>query len=178
MKWTHGGARTMKAREALRPAVRDYARPEDLFAFTEKIFVSRLPLGVRPTLRDLAYLRTDGERFVEPGAYGHARGAERDCFGNAYRAVDADPSLTYVQGLVRGRSDFVYPHAWCVDDRGRLIELTWDCTASTGYELYFGVRFKRHQLAALIVHYGGLDWFEGFSLVIGAESADQTMAER
>lgn len=152
----------------------EYAQPQDQFAFAEEVFGIKLPLGVRPTLRDLDYFRWHGERFANPGTYGHVRGAKRECFRNAYRAVDADSSLTYVQGFVLGFAGLIYPHAWCVDRRNRLIETTWDCSAATGNEHYYGVRFSRHQLAGLLVHFGTFDWFEGFSSLIEIESSEQT----
>ena len=155
-----------------------HADPEAQRAFASEIFEATSPLRVRPTMGDLAYIRRHGERFADPGLYGRVRGTVRECFGNAYRAANVDPSLTYVQGFVRGHADLIYPHAWCVDRRGRLIELTWDCAAATGGERYFGVRFTRRQLAILIVQYGNLDWYEGFSSVIGVESSQQTMGER
>jgi len=155
-----------------------YASPQDQFAFAETVFGAPMPLGVRPTLEDLAYFRGRGERFVAPGLQGRARGESRRCFANAYRAVDADASLSYVQGFVRGFAGLIYPHAWCADRNGRLIELTWDCDAASGDEQYFGVRFTRSELAALFVRHGNFDWYEGFSDVVGTAIGARTESGR
>ena len=156
----------MREGNAFRPSNFEYAQPEDQFAFAQEIFGSRVPLGVRPTLDDLAYFRQHGEPFATPGTYGHSRGAQRESFGNAYRAVEADPSLTHVQGFVHGFAGFVYPRAWCVDASGQLVELTYDSATANGSERYFGVRFSRFELAVLIAHGRTFDWYEGFSGVL------------
>ena len=157
----------MEAAKPILPLSGDvYAGRDACNAFAEEIFGVRAPLGVCPTPGDLAYLRNHGETFADPGTYGQERGAQRQCWANAYRVLDADASLTYVQGFVCGSDGLIYPHAWCVDLHDRLVEVTWDCEKATGEERYFGVRFTRFQLAALIVHYRTFDWYEGFSSVL------------
>lgn len=59
-----------------------------------------------------------------PEKYAHLRGAPSCCFDNALKAVRADPTLTYVEGVYAIGSTHYTPHAWCLDPQGQLLEMT------------------------------------------------------
>ncbi len=60
-------------------------------------------------------------------------------------------NLTYVEGYaVSGSSDSLYAihHAWCIDDRGFVLDRTW-----SGGTDYLGVPFKLTFLAAYLLRH-------------------------
>ena len=91
------------------------------------------------------------------------------CWRNATNALWENSQLSYVQGFVQG-SDYrrreLTLHAWCTDVDGRLLEPTWDVRDATGGVVYWGVPFTRDQLANLHLHYGVLDFYDGFADVL------------
>jgi hypothetical protein len=62
---------------------------------------------------------------VCPDAYAHLIGASNECFDNALVAVRQEPSLRYCEGVYSTGHTWFTPHAWCVDPKGELVELTY-----------------------------------------------------
>jgi uncharacterized protein len=58
----------------------------------------------------------------DEGSFKCKKGAAHYCYNNAYQAAMADPSLTYVEGIVQGGG--VGAHAWVVDKSGKVIDPT------------------------------------------------------
>jgi hypothetical protein len=59
-----------------------------------------------------------------PSAYQAMRGPTGRCFDNALAACRADPSLRYCEGVYGYGQGHYTPHAWAIDIRGELLELT------------------------------------------------------
>jgi hypothetical protein len=59
-----------------------------------------------------------------PAGYRPLLGAPHTCFRNSAEAALADPELGYCEGLLSVGPQ-VAAHAWCVDQRGRVVELTF-----------------------------------------------------
>lgn len=73
------------------------------------------------------YLLRHGRFFSgeELGDYEHLKGPEGNCFENALHACEADPSLHYYEGVYAVGGGHYTPHAWCVTDGDRLLEVTF-----------------------------------------------------
>jgi hypothetical protein len=58
---------------------------------------------------------------------GFQRGERNCCFANAFRLARARSGLSYVEGFgtLWGSDTSLHRHAWCVDDRGQVIDPTW-----------------------------------------------------
>lgn len=74
------------------------------------------------------YLLRHGKFFSGeqlPAEYEALKGAERNCFENALRACEANPSLRYFEGVYTVGSGHYTPHAWCVTADDHLLEVTF-----------------------------------------------------
>src|SRR3954469_15460930 len=60
-----------------------------------------------------------------PDEYRQHCGPLMHCFFNAMSAAIEHPELTYVEG-VYSVAGLPKPHGWCVDTRGRIVELTFN----------------------------------------------------
>jgi len=57
---------------------------------------------------------------------GYKRGQMKECFSNSANAALADFSLTYYEGLAVSSSlPMPIHHAWCVQEGGGIVDLTW-----------------------------------------------------
>jgi hypothetical protein len=54
----------------------------------------------------------------------YPRGPAKQCYRNAAQLALDFPALTYVEGVAQGGSILI-PHAWCIDEDGRVVEATW-----------------------------------------------------
>ena len=65
-----------------------------------------------------------------------SRGIMKECFRNAFMLMAAHSELIYVEGYASG----VIPvyHAWCVDQKGKVVDPTWGDDG----QVYFGVPFS------------------------------------
>jgi hypothetical protein len=89
------------------------------------------------------------------------------CFQNATHAALSNPSLTYCEGYAF--SIFPVLHAWCVDEHGRVIEVTWpkEFNGADYFGIPFNTRFLMRQLSRTET-YGLLDSpADKFALVRG-----------
>src|SRR5688572_20901429 len=59
-----------------------------------------------------------------PRPQGIRRLAEKRCFENAFRRA-RERGWHYCEGLALWRIKFPIHHAWCVDERGLVVETTW-----------------------------------------------------
>lgn len=66
-----------------------------------------------------------------PEKYQPLRGGPNECFRNSLAAVEADPSLRYVEGVYSTGGGHYTTHAWCIDPSGELLELTMPTDADT-----------------------------------------------
>jgi hypothetical protein len=56
---------------------------------------------------------------------GYRRGTPKECYANAARLVGEKPGLRYVEGFVwRDSLPLAIQHAWCIDAKGRVIDVT------------------------------------------------------
>lgn len=69
-------------------------------------------------------------------------GPERECYRNAALLALGDPRFTYVEGYAAYTVPLL--HAWCVDDAGNVLDVTW--RSREGTPEYFGVPFRRSYL--------------------------------
>ncbi|ALG75738.1 hypothetical protein AL072_32910 [Azospirillum thiophilum] len=107
----------------------------------------------------MAYLLNHGQSWAPvPLPTSIMHGALSDCFTNAWKTVQTQPDLRYVEGYGYD-PDIGFPieHAWCIDSAGRVLDLTWrDATRCR----YFGAIFPPKavvQIQALTGVYGVLD---------------------
>jgi hypothetical protein len=56
---------------------------------------------------------------------GVVRGLENQCYDNARILCLAHPAWSYIEGVVRSSGGYPTAHAWCVDERGIVIDNTW-----------------------------------------------------
>lgn len=66
------------------------------------------------------------------------RGRPKECYHNAYLLALSNPRLIYCEGYaVSGNVPLPVAHAWCIDEKGNVIDPTWKDGRS-----YYGVPFK------------------------------------
>jgi hypothetical protein len=87
-----------------------------------------------PTHRLVLRLGREFEGQALPSRY--KRGRPRECFLNSLKAVFDFENLRYVEGFALAPRLIPVEHAWCIDERNRVIDLTWD--RPEGCE-YFGI---------------------------------------
>jgi hypothetical protein len=75
---------------------------------------------------------------------GFARGEFKECFSNAGRLALSHSNLTYCEGYAC-RDGLLIPihHAWCLDDKDRVVDITWLDPESCSY---IGVLFSHQEL--------------------------------
>lgn len=73
-------------------------------------------------------------------------GQQKACYANAQYLARTRKGLRYAEGFATG----VVPveHAWCVDEKGRVVDPTWDEERTIGLDAgakpdYFGIAFDR-----------------------------------
>lgn len=59
-----------------------------------------------------------------PDAWAPLHGEANACFNNSMEAAMAHRELRYFEGVFGSQGNFT-PHAWCVDQAGEVVELTW-----------------------------------------------------
>ncbi|MEW5860063.1 MAG: hypothetical protein AB1861_22190 [Cyanobacteriota bacterium] len=88
------------------------------------------------------------------------RGKRKACFENCFRRMLEYPNLIYCEGFSVGESaNILIPHAWLVDEQGRLIDPTWT-SREVESSTYFGIAFDCEfvmEVAANAKYYGVLD---------------------
>jgi len=100
-----------------------------------------------------------------PKSYRHLKGQLRMCFANAAKAAMDDPSLIYCEGYAS--SIIPVLHAWCLDPKGRVLELTWPKPGADYFGVPFQLGFVKRQLL-LNGSFGLLDqMYNRFALVRG-----------
>jgi hypothetical protein len=108
----------------------------------EKELARRRDIWTHPTLYKGAgdLLLKHGE-FYEgqqiPQEFEHLIGAEQQCFLNALHAAEADPRLTYCEGIWATGSGHFTTHAWCVYDR-KVVEVTAPTEGVENYSIKLG----------------------------------------
>ena len=138
-----------------------------------------IPNSINPSDADVAWFAANGKTWTQPREHERfRRGQLGECWANAYRASRRDPSLRYVQGLVQpAHHDLLVPHAWCVTDADALYELTWDVSAATGAEVYYGVVFSFEDLMELQNATGDMRWYDGFADILQARDLREATAK-
>lgn len=106
-----------------------------------------------------------GEVFECRDDAGYHRGVSKECFRNAALLSLENDELTYVEGY--GMLDsipFPIHHAWCVDERGVVVDVTWDADSP---RQYIGVRISKEDLRDNLLKngvYGVLDTGVGINV--------------
>jgi len=101
------------------------------------------------------FILQNGKHFIPQSLPQHLvkyQGRKKECFKNAYQF--AGNGFTYVEGYAF--SIIPVEHAWCVDNEGKVYEITWDEPGSE----YFGVQFNFEyimEIALMKKCYGILD---------------------
>jgi hypothetical protein len=115
------------------------------------------------------FILRNGEEFRSAPFTG-TRMTPRKCFSNAAELCGEGPAAYYAEGYGwRNDLPIIIHHAWCVDEKGFVIDPTWndpeDCQ-------YFGFKMKRSELWRRLAsqsHYGLLDSGRGFNLKLMQE---------
>ena len=129
-----------------------------------------IPDDIEATPGDCAWFAERGRIFRGPFVQWPVPGEDGACWYNAAKAMWADQSLRYMQGLVQGPfTHELVAHAWCIDRNDRVVETTWDVTKSTGFEKYFGVVFTLDDLCVLQNATGRYAWYTGFADILTGE---------
>lgn len=88
------------------------------------------------------------------------------CYKNAFELMVARKDLIYVEGYAQ--SIIAVLHAWCVNDKGEVIDPTWTGDTPMG-TAYYGVPFDREYAIRQMLKkskYGLLDdWENGYPLL-------------
>jgi hypothetical protein len=109
--------------------------------------VAGAPRRYSPEQALLAYGRDWNPSVVSPSWL--VMGPKRNCFGNALAYAVDRGDVYYVEGYALDRQlGMPMQHAWLVDDRGSVIDPTWDDPEENDY---FGIAFKR----AFVVKFAG-----------------------
>ncbi|WP_254511386.1 hypothetical protein [Anatilimnocola floriformis] len=116
------------------------------------------------------FLRRYGRRYLPqdlPTKY--AGGKFGVCYANSYRLA-SEHAVTYVEGYaISTRTASPHLHAWCVDEKGLVLDPTWRSGT-----FYFGIPFRLEFLKKAIAertergdcYYGWLDdWRPGWPLI-------------
>ncbi|WP_147283026.1 hypothetical protein [Pseudorhodoferax soli] len=70
----------------------------------------------------------------------YPRGPAKQCYRNAAQLAMDFPELTYVEGIAQGGSILI-PHAWCIDEDGRVVEATWPETGNAYWGAAYDTEF-------------------------------------
>lgn len=96
------------------------------------------------------------------------RGKMKECFRNAYLLALSRPHMTYCEGYAAGIGIMPVMHAWCIDENGQVVDVTWKDGRN-----YFGVPFKIAYVSRIIrskKNYGIIDnWEHKWPLLRGEE---------
>jgi len=95
-----------------------------------------------PALWPARFLIAHGQVFApSPRPEDTPQGTMRDCFANAFRLATDEPAhVTYYEGVGKVTDwPLVLPHAWCVDQQGRVIDPTWHHDHTNAPEVYCGL---------------------------------------
>lgn len=99
------------------------------------------------------FIRRNGMQFNAAPFVGK-RGKPKHCFENATLARKG----TYVEGYaIRKDLPLLIHHAWRVDEKGNVIDSTWDAPQDCEF---FGIKFSNSELACALDelnHYGVID---------------------
>jgi len=100
------------------------------------------------------FLLVHGQPYAPPAVArpkGVRKGTDKQCFANANHLA-ANRLWTYVEGY--GTSYIPCHHAWCVDDDGNVVEVTWRNSGSS----YLGIAFPQDivELSMLVTGYYGV----------------------
>jgi hypothetical protein len=96
-----------------------------------------------------SFIKNNGKEYSE-SIPAQKMGRVKQCYMNAYRLADRDPSLTYVEGVAMNASvPFPLEHAWVVNQQGQVIDPTW----SDG-KAYFGVPFSNDYMHKVALRSG------------------------
>lgn len=82
-------------------------------------------------------LQAHGRPFDSPKIKKMRHCLPQRCFNNALMAMTSRYDLTYCEGYAMG--PIPLHHAWCLDQQGRVLELTWKTPGTA----YFGLAFDR-----------------------------------
>jgi hypothetical protein len=119
----------------------------------------KIARSARPSVSALAaYLATQGAEWM-PAPFAAAAWAQLifedgECFENATRLVEADPTLRYVEGVGITTDHLACLHAWAVTPAGVVIDPTWDVPEQHRYfgVAYVGTPFREtHPLTSVTV---------------------------
>lgn len=78
-----------------------------------------------PALMERFIVRNGDEYEGRRLPKGYKRGTPKECYSNAARLVFDKPGLRYVEGYVwRNDLPLAIQHAWCIDAKGRVIDVT------------------------------------------------------
>jgi hypothetical protein len=99
------------------------------------------------------------------------------CYRNAFMATIHHPEWRYAEGYALSSLGVPVEHAWCVDDRGRVVEVTW----SDGLA-YCGVQFENEYIQDRIVESGYaapalFDWEGGWPILTDPEVRNEVVLE-
>jgi hypothetical protein len=90
--------------------------------------------------------------------------APQECFRNSAHLAATHPELRYVQGYgLPARGILPVPHAWVVDDQGRVIDTTWEDGETAAYYGMVVPIASVHQMLLVADQYDffGSDWLAG-----------------
>lgn len=74
------------------------------------------------------FVRIHGQDYVPvPRPANVWAGKPRCCFANAFQLATSRPELRYVEGFgtLWGSDTWLHRHAWCVDEKDRVVDPTW-----------------------------------------------------
>jgi hypothetical protein len=103
------------------------------------------------------------------------------CFRNAFRLVDENPELTYVEGYALGVLSV--HHAWAITPDGKVIDNTWRDRGKSSIPLkeraYIGIPLKMGYVRRIVDEtgtFGALDaWELDWPLLTGEHRLDEVM---
>ena len=102
--------------------------------------------GLFPNQRTIeAVVYERGREFAAPAKprpVGIRKGANHQCYRNAYSILFTQPGLRYVEGFAAdGRFGFPMQHAWVIDEKDNVIETTWMESGLAYYGIVLEIQF-------------------------------------
>jgi hypothetical protein len=89
----------------------------------------------------MSFVEKHGAAFIPAPRPRHVRKQPfGECFRNSANFVEENPGYIYVEGFAMMELGVVTQHAWCIDDEGIVLDVTWE---NPEHCQYYGIPFMQ-----------------------------------